>query len=117
MIKRLLIVIFIFLSIENLNAQIMISEADSLNALKVGSDFKPTKYKAGFKYTTQRGEKMTLIEYIKDGQLFGVDLYRWRVKIEWLGVSVVAWTDDCWIDVATKKAYLNEKLHKIIYYE
>lgn len=90
---------------------------DSLNKLKVSNDFKPTNYKAGFTYYDNRGCKNTLLKWTFVGKWFGVNIYRWRIKCEWLGVTALAWTDDCWIDVYTQKAYLNERTHKIVYYD
>lgn len=92
-------------------------QIDSLNKLKVSSDFKPTRYKSGFTYYDNKGVKNTLLKWVKVGTWFGVDTYRWRVKAEFLGVSALVWTDDCWIDVYTQKAYLNERTHKIVYYD
>ena len=80
---------------------------------KANMDFKTTKYKAGFSYYDNRGIKNTLLKWIK----VDANLYRWSIKCEWMGVTELAWTDDCWIDVYTKKAYLNERTHKIVYYD
>lgn len=71
---------------------------DSLNKLKVNMDFKPTKYKSGFIYYDKKGYKNTLINWVKVGEILGVDVYRWTVKIEIAGVSALAWTDDYWIN-------------------
>lgn len=85
---------------------------------KLGIDAKPTKYEPGFEYTTNHGEKATLIKWVYVGDSFnGVEEYRWRVLVEKGGFAAVVWTDDCWIDVSIGKAYLDEKQHKIIYYE
>lgn len=90
---------------------------DSLNKLKVDAiSMKPTVYKVGFSFTNQRGEHWKLLEWKKNGEIMGVDAYRWWCEVKWLGITTNMWTDDCWIDVATKKAYLNEQTHKIIYY-
>ncbi len=93
------------------------NQIDSLNKLKVNDDFKQTAYSVGFTYYNEQGLKTTLIKWVKTGTWLGVDMYRWRIKIEFGSQNILAWTDDCWIDVATGKAYLNTQLHKIIYYD
>lgn len=95
---------------------------DSLNKFKVGTmQAGPTKYKSGFVYYDSRGVKNTLLKWTrvtKPGTLFyDHDEYRWRVKMEFCGVIAYGWTDDCWIDLYMHKAYLNEQLHKIVYYD
>jgi hypothetical protein len=66
-----------------------------------------TKYDAGFTYYDTRGCKCTLLEWTNG---------RWRTSFEWLGVTAEGWTDDCWIDLYTGKAFLNEQIHQIVYY-
>lgn len=92
------------------------NEIDSLNKLKVSINFKPTKYKPGFVYYDNNGFPTTLLSWVKAGSLYGVDTYRWRIKINLMGgVETLAYTDDCWIDVRTGKAYI-DKDYQIKYY-
>lgn len=67
-----------------------------------------TNYKKGFTYHNNRGEKCTLIAFING---------RWKTKFQIYGVYAIGWTDDCWIDIATGKAFLNEQTHQIVYYD
>lgn len=109
--KYILVLLFIlpFAS----NSQTM-KDSDSLNKLKVGTDFKPTNYSKGFEYLNNQGQKSTLLNYEKVTTMYGVDIYRWQIRIAF-GVSAIGWTDDCWIDVALGKAYLDANINKIIY--
>lgn len=71
-----------------------------------------SRYEKGFSFYDNRGAKLTLVEW----GMYGFK-YRWRCKIEWMGVTAEAYTDDCWIDVYTEKAFLNERTHQIVYYD
>lgn len=84
----------------------------SMQAQYKKAEYGKTNYKAGFVYYDSRGTKCTLIKWIS----LGID-YRWKTKFEQFGVSSYGWTDDCWLDVATKKAFINEQTHKIVYYD
>lgn len=75
-----------------------------------------SRYQKGFTFYDNRGIKVTLVEWVKLPSVFG-DLYRWKAKFEGLGVVADGWTDDKWIDVYTKKAFLNEQTHQIVYYD
>lgn len=108
----ILTVIFIVIATK-LKAQIMF---DSLNNLKVGINYKPTKYKSGFEYTTNHQEKAILLKWVYSHNEMGIKIYRWRVKIKKFGISAIVWTDDCWIDLSTNKAYLDKQKNEIIYY-
>jgi predicted small secreted protein len=92
-------------------------QIDSFNKLKVGIEFKPTAYKEGFTFYDDRGVKATLLKWTYNGKMFGVDTYRWRTNWEYAGVSSLGWTDDCWIDLYTGKAYYDKKNMKIVYYD
>lgn len=70
-----------------------------------------TNYKAGFVYHDSRGIKCTLIKWVN----LGMD-YRWKTKFEQHGVSAYGWSDDCWIDLYTGKAYLDEQTNQFVYY-
>src|SRR5688572_7324193 len=103
--KKIIIVLLLLLSTEAKSQSIFTqSEIDSLNKLKVGSDRKPTSYKAGFVYYDGQGIKTTLLKWVNTGKWLGVNEYRWRTRLDVGGLSVLAWTDDCWIDVYTGKA-------------
>lgn len=78
---------------------------------------KISKYEPGFSYRDNRGAKITLLEWIKIDHSLMNDKYRWRIKCELLGIETLAWTDDCWIDLYTGKAFLNEQTHQITYYD
>lgn len=75
-----------------------------------------TNYKKGFSYYDSRGVKCTLVKWEKQGQ-FPFSEYRWKTRFEFMGVSTTGWTDDCWIDLYTGKAFLNEQTHEITYYD
>jgi hypothetical protein len=72
-----------------------------------------TNYKAGFSYYDSRGTKCTLIKW----ESIGMGFYRWKTRFEQFGISSMGWTDDCWIDLYTGKAFLNERTHQITYYD
>jgi hypothetical protein len=79
-----------------------------------------SKYEKGFTYFDDRGTKITLLEWVNvfnDSTNPNSILYRWKVKCEAFGIISEAWTDDCWIDVYTKKAFLNKQTNKILYYD
>ena len=67
-----------------------------------------TKYEAGFTYYDTSGIKCTLIKW--NGE-------RWETLFEERGIGAMGFTDDCWIDLYTKKAFLNEQTHQITYYD
>lgn len=84
-----------------------------------------TKYKSGFTYYDDHGVKTTLIKWENVSQAYYENrikvypaLWRWSTKLEFAGVVIKGktWTDDCWIDVYTGKAYLDEKKHQVVYY-
>ena len=88
------------------NSQIL-EGADSLNKLKVGIDFKPTKYKAGYVFYEQHGAKVTLLRWVGQSQMYGVVTHRWSCRIEIKGVSGSAM---CWFDDESIEKY--SKLYK-----
>lgn len=82
----------------------------------VKAEFRKTNYKPGFTYYDSRGIKCTLIKWEKVGGMIANER-RWRAKFECMGETSYGWTDDCWIDLYTGKAFLNERNHQIIYYD
>ena len=124
--KRTILIAILFLFALSTQAQLndyefyTKQERDSINKLKVGVDNKPTKYKPGFTYYNDCGNKITLIEYKKVAtDFYGIDDYRWRALSEMVGTEIkyLIWTDDCWIDLYTDKAYYDRRNHKIVYYD
>lgn len=86
--------------------KIVLVEADSLNKLKVGIDYKPTKYKSGYVFYEQHGAKVTLLRWVHEGaKSFGVYQYRWRcrIEIERIGGSALCWFDDKNIEKYSKQ--------------
>jgi hypothetical protein len=89
---------------------------DTLNKLQVGINFEPTKYKSGFNYKNESGFKVTLLNYLKIYNKFGVDIYRWQVLIQIKGdQEIITFTDDYWIDIASNKAYYDIMKAEIVY--
>lgn len=89
---------------------------DSLNKLKVGIDYKPTKHKPGFGYWAD-GHKIVLEEWKCVGEGFinpRLKEYRWRCREYYFGQVIHIWTDDCWIDLYTGKSYYDDQKQRII---
>lgn len=93
-------------------------QVDSLNNLKVGINDQPTKYKKGFKFLDSNGVYFELLKYVPcSTDIFGVVIYRWRVKMSTGITSAHGWTDDVWIDIYTGKAHLDSAKRNVIYYD
>ena len=109
--KKLLLLIILLLNVNIMSSQENYKDNDIIKVIIDSQEYK-TKYKPGFSYYDNRGCKCTLIKWVDVGMGF-----RWKTKFEWLGVTCYGWTDDCWIDVYTKKAFVNERTHQIVYYD
>jgi hypothetical protein len=69
-----------------------------------------TKYKPGFKYYSQDGCEVTLLEFLNYSYPDGC----WVASYKKGGVTVTGYTSECWIDLETGKAIHDKKNMKII---
>lgn len=76
-----------------------------------------TKYKPGFTFYDDYGTKITLVKWEEIPLMSWRTIHRWRARFERGGYSALGWTDDCWIDLYTGKAYYDRRNHRIVYYD
>lgn len=78
----------------------------------LGAFSQTSRYKPGFRFY-DNDRKVTLLKFID----VGMGHFRWKAQFELLGVKAIGFTDDCWIDLYTGKCFLDERRHKIVYYD
>ncbi len=65
----------------------------------VGINYQATKYEVGDKF--QNGKTIwELVEwkFIYEDTLRGINIYRWKIRIDYVDIVAEAWTDDLWLD-------------------